>query len=158
MVDQNTINISEKSHMEVYNAIRERYFTDLPVHKEIAIKNLMEIILVENCMITFVSKCIRHEVMYAFVTECLIKDSDLKFYLTTASPQMISEYCRSQNYVKNEGDERCLFIPFDMYELFIDRLQLDILTHSTLSDRNIHLRTSIRCKYVYDTKNLKTYF
>ncbi|XP_062568058.1 probable serine/threonine-protein kinase pats1 isoform X1 [Saccostrea cucullata] len=92
--------------------------------------------------ITFASDSIRHDVMYAFVTECLLDNSDLEFFLTTASRDVISEYCRSWEYERREG-ERCLFvpnIPENMYDLFIDKLQLDIITHCTVSDQNIHGR------------------
>ncbi|XP_056015011.1 uncharacterized protein LOC130052878 [Ostrea edulis] len=99
-----------------------------------------DIIQTQDEIITFKSDDIRHDVMYVFVTECLVEDSDLKFFLTTASRDVISEYCRSWDYKRGEG-ERCLYIPrkpVEMYELFIDRLQLDILTHCTVSDREIH--------------------
>ncbi|XP_062592531.1 probable serine/threonine-protein kinase roco4 [Saccostrea cucullata] len=82
--------------------------------------------------------------MYAFVTECLVKDSDLEFFLTTASRDVIYEYCRHWDYKRDEG-ERCLYIPDwpgEMYDLFIDKLQLDIITHCTMSDRWIHYRIS----------------
>ncbi|XP_061195051.1 uncharacterized protein LOC133203248 [Saccostrea echinata] len=84
--------------------------------------------------------------MYAFVTECLVEDSDLEFFLTTASRDVISEYCRSWWYKRSEG-ERCLYVPEEpekMYDLLIDKLQLDIITHCTLSDRGIHDRISKR--------------
>ncbi|XP_062604794.1 probable serine/threonine-protein kinase pats1, partial [Saccostrea cucullata] len=84
--------------------------------------------------------------MYAFVTECLMEDSDLEFFLTTASRDVISEYCRSWCYERTEG-ERCLYVsdrPEEMYDLFIDKLQLDIITHCTLSDERIHDSVS-RC-------------
>ncbi|XP_062568053.1 uncharacterized protein LOC134230299 [Saccostrea cucullata] len=93
-------------------------------------------------MINFKSDSIRHDVMYAFVTECLVEDSDLEFFLTTASRDVVSEYCRSWEYERSEG-ERCLFVPSmpeKMYDLFIDKLQLDIITHCTVSDQNIHDR------------------
>ncbi|XP_062578471.1 uncharacterized protein LOC134240393 [Saccostrea cucullata] len=78
--------------------------------------------------------------MYAFVTECLVQGSDLKFFMTTASRDVISEYCRSWGYERSEG-ERCLYIPErpdGMYDLFIEKLQLDIIIHCTMSDKNIH--------------------
>ncbi|XP_062596815.1 probable serine/threonine-protein kinase pats1 [Saccostrea cucullata] len=78
--------------------------------------------------------------MYAFVTECLVEDSDLEFFLTTASRDVISEYCRSRWYERSEG-ERCLYVPGSpekMNDLFIDKLQLDIITHCTVSDDSIH--------------------
>ncbi|XP_062586414.1 probable serine/threonine-protein kinase pats1 [Saccostrea cucullata] len=84
--------------------------------------------------------------MYAFVTECLREDSDLKFFLTTASRDVISEYCRSWEYKRSEG-ERCLYVPNrpeKMYDLLIDKLQLDIISHCTMSERRIHNRISQR--------------
>ncbi|XP_056015440.1 uncharacterized protein LOC125675812 isoform X2 [Ostrea edulis] len=141
MVDDYTVKVKDESHIKMYNAIRERYFTSLPVCDEITATNSPEEILqTENDVIKFKSDDIRHDVMYAFVTECLVEDSDLKFFLTTASRHMISEYCRSWDYKRSEG-ERCLYIPNnpdEMCKLFIDRLQLDILTHCTVSDRMIH--------------------
>ncbi|XP_056015202.1 uncharacterized protein LOC130052939 [Ostrea edulis] len=147
MVDDYTVKVKDESHIKVYNAIRERYFTELPVCEEItAADNPEEIIHVENDVIKFKPSDTRHDVMYAFITECLVEDSDLKFFLTTASPHVISEYCRSWEYKRSEG-ERCLYIPYrpgEMCELFIDRLQLDILTHCTVSDRKIQYRISKR--------------
>ncbi|XP_056015207.1 uncharacterized protein LOC130052942 isoform X2 [Ostrea edulis] len=151
MVGDYTVKAKDESHITMYNAIRERYFTELPVCEEITDPdNPEEIIHVENDVIKFKPSDIRHDVMYAFITECLVEDSDLKFFLTTASPHVISEYCRSWNYKRSEG-EKCLYIPArpdEMYDLFIDRLQLDILTHCTVSDRGIQYRISKRCKYL----------
>ncbi|XP_062580397.1 probable serine/threonine-protein kinase pats1 [Saccostrea cucullata] len=84
--------------------------------------------------------------MYAFVTECLVKDGDLEFFLTTASRDVISEYCRSWGYKRSEG-ERCLYVPYKpekMCHLFIGSLQLDIITHCTMSDGRIHRKISKR--------------
>ncbi|XP_062580311.1 probable serine/threonine-protein kinase pats1 [Saccostrea cucullata] len=78
--------------------------------------------------------------MYAFVTECVVEDSSLEFFLTTASRDVISEYCRSWEYMRSEG-ERCLYVPDNpknMCNLFINKLQLDIISHCTVSDRGIH--------------------
>ncbi|XP_056015762.1 uncharacterized protein LOC125676826 [Ostrea edulis] len=137
MVEHYTVKVKDESHINMYNAIRERYFTELPVCDEITTTNhLEEIIYIENYVFKFKSDDIRHDVMYAFVTDCLVEESDLKFFLTTASHQVVSEYCRSWNYERSEG-ERCLYIPYEKCELFIDKLQLDILTHCTMSDRRI---------------------
>ncbi|XP_056015156.1 uncharacterized protein LOC125676198 [Ostrea edulis] len=149
MVDDYTVKVKDESHIKMYNAIRERYFTEEPVCEEITAADFPEgIIHVENDVIKFKSDDIRHDVMYAFVTECLVEDSDLKFFLTTAPRDVISEYCRSWDYKRIEG-ERCLYIPDgpdEMYDLFIDRLQLDILTHCTVSDSTIHDSISKRLK------------
>ncbi|XP_048765229.2 uncharacterized protein LOC125673020 [Ostrea edulis] len=149
MVGDYTVKVKDESHIRMYNAIRERYFTELPVCEKItAADNPEEIIHVENDVIKFNPSDIRHDVMYAFITECLVEDSDLKFFLTTASPHVISEYCRSWDYKRSEG-ERCLYIPGyldEMYDLFVDRLQLDILTHCTVSDRGIHHSISKRLR------------
>ncbi|XP_056015201.1 uncharacterized protein LOC130046575 isoform X2 [Ostrea edulis] len=149
MVGDYTVKVKDESHITMYNAIRERYFTELPVCEKItAADTPEEIIHVENDVIKFKPSDIRHDVMYAFITECLVEDSDLKFFLTTASPHVISEYCRSWDYKRSEG-ERCLYIPArpdEMYDLFIDRLQLDILTHCTVSDWRIHYSISKRLR------------
>ncbi|XP_056017012.1 uncharacterized protein LOC125674562 [Ostrea edulis] len=145
MVDEYTVKVKDESHIKMYNAIRERYFTEVPVCEEITPTNNFEgIVHIENDVIKFKTDDTRHDVMNAFVTECLVEDSDLKFFLTKASCHVISEYCRSWYYNRRKG-ERCLYIPEEpnaMYELFIDRLQLDILTHCTVSDRGIHDRIS----------------
>jgi hypothetical protein len=149
MVDHYTVKVKDESHIKVYNAIRGRYFTDLPVCLEIAAANNPErSVHIENGVIKFTSDGIRHDVMYAFVTECLVEDSDLKFFLTTASRDVISEYCRSWDYKKSEG-ERCLYIPrapLEMCDMLIDRLQLDILSHCTISDKKFHNRIEERRK------------
>ncbi|XP_056015438.1 uncharacterized protein LOC125676813 isoform X2 [Ostrea edulis] len=147
MVEDYTVKVKDESHIKMYNVIRERCFTELPVCEEISAANDHgRIIHVENNVIKFKSDDIRHDVMYTFVTECLVEDSDLKFFLTTASCHVISEYCRLWDYKRSEG-ERCLYIPEEpdeMYDLFIDGIQLDILTHSAMSDRGIHGRITKR--------------
>jgi hypothetical protein len=151
MVDHYTVKVKDESHIKVYNAIRERYFTDLPVCVEITTAyNPKGSVHIENGVIKFKSGDIRHDVMYAFVTECLVMDSELKFFLTTASRDVISEYCRSWDYEKSEG-ERCLYIPYEpeeMYDLLVDSLQEDVLIHSAFSDWRIQERISERCKYL----------
>ncbi|XP_056015003.1 uncharacterized protein LOC130052877 isoform X1 [Ostrea edulis] len=149
LAEQHTVNTKGHKHkqQDVLRKIRERYFTKLALSDDVRMRNLTDdIIQTQDEVITFKSDEIRHDVMYAFVTECLVEDSDLKFFLTTASRDVISEYCRSWDYKKGEG-ERCLYIPDypgEMYVLFIDRLQLDILTHRTVSDRRIHDSISAR--------------
>ncbi|XP_062609805.1 uncharacterized protein LOC134271618, partial [Saccostrea cucullata] len=67
-------------------------------------------------------------------------------FLTTASRDVISQYCRSWGYKRSEG-EKCLYVPNEpekMYYLFIEKLQLDIISHCTVSDREIHIRISQR--------------
>ncbi|XP_062569596.1 uncharacterized protein LOC134231628, partial [Saccostrea cucullata] len=127
--------------------MRERYFENLSPSNDIDVKQLKhEVTETQNNEVTFVSDGIRHDVMYAFVTECLVEDSDLEFFLTTASRDVISEYCRSWGYKRSKG-ERCMYVPNypeKMYDLFIDKLQLDIITHCTVSDWGIHDRISER--------------
>jgi hypothetical protein len=151
MVDHYTVKVKDESHIKVYNAIRGRYFTDLPVCMEIPAANNPEgTVHIENGVIKFKSDDIRHDVMYAFVTECLVENCDLKFFLTTASRDVISEYCRTWGYKKSEG-ERCLYIPDsprEMYDLLVDGLQEDVLIHSAFSDGEIHGRISKRCRYL----------
>ncbi|XP_062579515.1 uncharacterized protein LOC134241489 [Saccostrea cucullata] len=151
LVDQFTLDVNNESHKEVLNILRERYFTELTLYGEIIVPNIpSEITNIRDNRITFISDDIRHDVMYAFVTECLVEDSDLEFFLTTASRDVISEYCRSWEYKRSKG-ERCLYVPDEpekMYDLFIDKLQLDIISHCTLSDERIHDRISIRRKYL----------
>ncbi|XP_062600591.1 probable serine/threonine-protein kinase pats1 isoform X2 [Saccostrea cucullata] len=118
--------------------IRDRYFP--MVNAESSVDIPQEITETHNGVIAFKSDDIRHDVMYAFVTDCMVEDSDLEFFLTTASRDVISEYCRSWSYERSEG-ERCLYVPGTpekMYDLFIDKLQLDIITHCTVSDGWIH--------------------
>ncbi|XP_061192116.1 uncharacterized protein LOC133200314 [Saccostrea echinata] len=136
------INLNEQSHRITKDKIRDRYFTDITEEGSVDLPD--GITVMHNDVITFISDDIRHDVMYAFVTECLVEDSDLEFFLSTASRDVISEYCRSMKYLRSEG-ERCLYIPDSpekMYDLFIDKLQLDIITHCTVSDRGIHEKIS----------------
>ncbi|XP_062611413.1 uncharacterized protein LOC134273234 [Saccostrea cucullata] len=137
LTEKYQLNLSEQSHRVIRDKIRDRYFPDVTddglVHFPEGFTET------HNGMITFISDDIRHDVMYAFVTECLVEDSDLEFFLTTASRDVISEYCRSWDYERSEG-ERCLYVPDrpEMYDLFIDKLQLDIISHFTVSDDGIH--------------------
>ncbi|XP_056015017.1 uncharacterized protein LOC125676215 isoform X3 [Ostrea edulis] len=147
LADDYVLNVKENSYQSNFNKIKERYFGENTTPDYGTREPLPDgIIKTQDDVITFVSDDIRHDVMYAFVTECLVEDSDLKFFLTAASRDVVSEYCRSWDYERSEG-ERCLYIPDspdEMYKLFIDRLQLDILTHCTVSDKRIHYRISKR--------------
>jgi hypothetical protein len=151
MVDDYAVKVKDESHIKVYNAIRERYFTDLPVCEEItAISSPDGNAHVENGVIRFKSDDIRHDVMYAFVAECLARNSDLKFLLQMASRRMISDYCRLWDYKKKDG-ERCVYIPEhpeEMYDLLVDGLQEEVLTHSIMLKKELHGRISERCKYL----------
>ncbi|XP_062584754.1 uncharacterized protein LOC134246406 [Saccostrea cucullata] len=144
LTEKYQLNVNEQSHRIIRDKLRDRYFPDIT---DDGLVDLPEgITETRDGVITFISEDIRHDVMYAFVTECLVEDSDLEFFLTTASRDVISEYCRSRHYKRSEG-ERCLYIPEEpekMYDLFIDKLQLDIITHCTVSDRRIHGRISTR--------------
>ncbi|XP_062600547.1 uncharacterized protein LOC134262171 [Saccostrea cucullata] len=142
MTEKYQLNLNVQSHRITRDKIRQRYFPDITDDGWVDLPE--EIIETRDVVITFISDDIRHDVMYAFVTECLVKDSDLKFFLITASRDVISEYCRSWDYKKSEG-ERCLYVPDrpeKMYDLFIDKLQLDIISHCTVSDEGIHNRIS----------------
>ncbi|XP_062598509.1 probable serine/threonine-protein kinase pats1 [Saccostrea cucullata] len=140
LAEKYQLNVNEQSHRIIRDTIRDRYFTD--VTEECSVDLPDGITETHNGVITFLSNDIRHDVMYAFVTECLVKDDDLEFFLTTASRDVISEYCRSWMYKRSDG-ERCLYVPDrpeKMYALFIDKVQLDIITHCTMSDEGIHYR------------------
>ncbi|XP_062615130.1 uncharacterized protein LOC134276860 [Saccostrea cucullata] len=138
------LNLNEQSCRDTRYNIRDRYFPDLSNDSSVDLPD--GITETRDGVITFISDDIRHDVMYAFVTECLLEDSDLEFFLTTASRDVISEYCRSWDYERSEG-ERCLYIPErpkKMYDLFLDKLQLDIITHCTVSDKRIKFKISER--------------
>ncbi|XP_062618065.1 uncharacterized protein LOC134279650, partial [Saccostrea cucullata] len=138
------ISFIEQSHRITKDKIRQRYFPDITDDGSVDLPE--EITETRDGVITFISDDIRHDVMYAFVTECLVEDSDLEFFLTTASRDVVYEYCRLWGYKRSEG-ERCLYIPDKpekMYDLFIDSLQLDIITHCTVSDMRIRGRISER--------------
>ncbi|XP_062598536.1 uncharacterized protein LOC134259928 [Saccostrea cucullata] len=138
LTEKYQLNLDEQSQNITKNKIRAKY---CPGYTEDGLIELPDgITETHNGVITFISDDIRHDVMYTFVTECLVEDSDLEFFLTSASRDVISEYCRSWDYERSEG-ERCLYVPDElekMYDLFIDKLQLDIITHCTMSDRGIH--------------------
>ncbi|XP_062586236.1 uncharacterized protein LOC134247844 [Saccostrea cucullata] len=139
LTEKYQLNLNEPSHRIIRDEIRQRYFSDITDDGSVELPDA--ITGTHDNVITFKSDDNRHGVMHAFVTECLVKDSDLEFFLTTASRDMISEYCRSWAYKRSEG-ERCLYVPEEMSELFIDKLQLDILTHCTMSDVRIHYKIS----------------
>ncbi|XP_061192136.1 uncharacterized protein LOC133200334 [Saccostrea echinata] len=141
LTEKYQLNLNEQSHRITRDEIRKRYFTDITDDGLVDLPD--GITETHNGVMTFKSDDIRHDVMYAFVTECLVEGSDLDFFLTTASRDVISEYCRSWWYKRSEG-ERCLYIPGrpeKMYDPFVDKLQLDIITHCTMSDGSIHDRT-----------------
>ncbi|XP_062566138.1 uncharacterized protein LOC134228503 [Saccostrea cucullata] len=142
LAEKYQLNLNEQSNSSTRVKIKDRYFSNITNDGSF---DLPGGIKEEKGLITFISDDIRHDVMYAFVTECLREDSDLEFFLTTASRDVISEYCRSWDYKRSEG-ERCLYVPErpeKMHDLLIDKLQLDIITHCTVSDERIHGRISI---------------
>ncbi|XP_062597176.1 uncharacterized protein LOC134258649 [Saccostrea cucullata] len=147
LVDDYSFDDNDQANKVLMTKLREKYFTDIHLRDEINLRDIREkVVDKQGNTFKFKSEDIRHDVMYAFVTECLVKDSDLEFFLTTASRDLISEYCRSWWYERSEG-ERCLYVPDKpdkMYDLFIDKLQLDIITHCTVSDWRIHERISKR--------------
>ncbi|XP_062591050.1 uncharacterized protein LOC134252560 [Saccostrea cucullata] len=139
--DKYRISVIEQSQKITKDKIRKRYFPDITDDGSVDPPD--GITETRDGVITFISDDIRHDVMYAFVTECLVENSDLEFFLTTASRDVISEYCRSFGYINRRKGERCLYVPDKpekMYDLFIDKLQLDIITHCTVSDRLIQDR------------------
>ncbi|XP_061195064.1 uncharacterized protein LOC133203264 [Saccostrea echinata] len=144
LTEKYQLNLNEQSHRITRDKIRDRYFPD------ITDDGFMDppagITETHNGVMTFISEDFRHDLMYSFVTECLVEDSDVEFFLSTASHDVISEYFRSWDYERSEG-ERCLYVPKwpeKMYDLFIDKLQLDIITHCTMSDWGFHGRISKR--------------
>ncbi|XP_062592009.1 uncharacterized protein LOC134253502 [Saccostrea cucullata] len=144
LTEKYQVKLNEQSENSTKDKIRDRYFPDINDDSSVDLPDE----ITETCdgVITFISDDIRHDLMYAFITECLVKDGDLEFFLTTASRDVISEYCRSWYYKRSEG-ERCLYVPRypeEMYDLFIDNLQRDIITHCTVSDEGIHGRISKR--------------
>ncbi|XP_062620873.1 uncharacterized protein LOC134282481 [Saccostrea cucullata] len=141
LTEKYQLNLNKQSY-RITLEIRDRYFHNITDDDSVDLPD--GITETHNGVMTFISDDIRHDVMYAFVTECLLEESDLEFCLTTASRDVISEYCRSWDYRRSEG-ERCLYLPEKpekMYDLFIDKLQLDIITHCTVSDDGIHDRIS----------------
>ncbi|XP_061195056.1 probable serine/threonine-protein kinase pats1 [Saccostrea echinata] len=149
LCDKYTGIVNGEAFKSIMIKIREKYFQKLFPSNDVDVKHLQHVVKeTQNGEVSFVSNDIRHDVMYAFVTECLVEDSDLEFFLITASLDVISEYCRSWEYKRSEG-ERCLYVPDrpeKMYDLFIDKLQLNIITHCTMSDRWIQVRISKRLK------------
>ncbi|XP_062590128.1 probable serine/threonine-protein kinase pats1 [Saccostrea cucullata] len=149
LCDKYTSAVNEVAFKSILIKVRERYFQRISPSDDVDVTSLQDDVMeTQNCEVTFISDDIRHDVMYAFVTECLVEDSDLEFFLTTASRDVISEYCRSWGYKRSER-ERCLYVPGypeEMYDLFIDKLQLDIITHCTVSDSGIRDRISKRLK------------
>ncbi|XP_062599979.1 uncharacterized protein LOC134261568, partial [Saccostrea cucullata] len=123
----------------MFNKLKDRYFKEEEMSSQISTAAFPEGILqIKDNTITFKSDNIRHDVMYAFVTECLIEDIDLEFFLNTASGNVITEYCRSWNYERSEG-ERCLYVPEEpeMLDPVIERLQLDIIKYCSIADTGI---------------------
>ncbi|XP_062567507.1 uncharacterized protein LOC134229738 [Saccostrea cucullata] len=142
-----TVNTNDNSYKTMQNKILNTFFQEGVMSYDINTTDAPEGTLkIENNKIMFQSDDIQHDVMYAFVTECLVENCDLEFFLTMASHDVVSEYCRSWGYRRNEG-ERCLYVPNapdEMYNIFIDKLQLDIIKHCTISDEVIHSRISRR--------------
>ncbi|XP_062599448.1 uncharacterized protein LOC134260942 [Saccostrea cucullata] len=126
------IKLNHDTSKRILTKIRDAFFPKHSLPRDNC-KMPKPIVKNKNGELTFISADIRHKVMYAFVTECLIEDDDLEFFLTEAPKNVIFEYCRSWNYKRKDG-ERCLYVPTDMYDRLIEKLDLDIIKHCTLSD------------------------
>ncbi|XP_062581807.1 uncharacterized protein LOC134243570, partial [Saccostrea cucullata] len=166
LCDKYTATVNREAFKSILIKIRERYYQRISPSDDVDVTSLQDDVMeTQNGELTFISDDIRHDVMYALVTECLEKDSDLEFFLTTASRDVISEYCRSWDYKRCEG-ERCLYVPscpVKIYDLFIHKLQPDIISHCTVSDWGIHDRISERLKVPreileWDQKARERYF
>ncbi|XP_062578899.1 uncharacterized protein LOC134240842, partial [Saccostrea cucullata] len=136
--ENNKLNLNDGAYKKIMLKIRDKF---LPKHSISDDEfNLLDVIVKsQSGEVTFASADIRHKVMYAFVTECLMEDVNLEFFLKEASKKVIFEYCRSWNYERKDG-ERCLYVPnkpVEMYDHFIERLDLDIIKQCTISDWTI---------------------
>ncbi|XP_062584621.1 uncharacterized protein LOC134246315, partial [Saccostrea cucullata] len=142
LVDHCTIDFNRQSDKSTFNKLRERYFKDISQFEELSTTFVPEGIKKQGSTLKFNSEKIRHEVMYAFVTEFMVEESELIFFLKTASRGLVSEYCRSWKYEKS-NQERCLYLPDtpdEFYNLFMDNLQEDILVHSFIFESEYHSR------------------
>ncbi|XP_062620661.1 uncharacterized protein LOC134282256 [Saccostrea cucullata] len=135
-----TVQNIDESFKLLSKKVRKKYFTKITSHGNINMSILpKDLTRTQAGFTTFASDAIRHDIMYAFVTECLLGDSDLEFFLSEASCDVISEYCRSWGYERSDG-ERCLYVPYrpeSMMNVFIDKLQMNIISHCTVSDENV---------------------
>ncbi|XP_062602580.1 uncharacterized protein LOC134264294 [Saccostrea cucullata] len=140
-MDNYALDVDNDSHKAVLKKIREKYCAEETLSDDFDLSHFPKFCVKSRSnTVTFLSDDTRHDVLYAFATECLLDDGDLEFFLTTASRHVLSEYCRSWNYKRKEK-ERCIFIPNrprQLYECFINKLGLDIIKHCTVSDQNIH--------------------
>ncbi|XP_062619587.1 uncharacterized protein LOC134281136 [Saccostrea cucullata] len=152
--EKSKLSLNDGAYKKIMLKIRDNFLPTLPISDEEL--NLPEgIAKSQSGEITFASADIRHKVMYAFVTECLMDDVNLEFFLKEASKQVLFEYCRSWNYERKDG-ERCLYVPnkpVEMYDLFIERLDLDIIKHCTLSDWTIRNSVTEKLKVPLEILN-----
>jgi hypothetical protein len=84
--------------------------------------------------VVFVSDDVRHMVMIYFVRKCLKTENDYECYINLSSVDSLVEYARPWWY-DPDGDERCMFLPECMEELFIERLGIDVIRHVMVEDR-----------------------
>jgi hypothetical protein len=156
LVDGYEVHINDESYRELVKKMGERFLNDTPTRELDPTDLPKDIVIIDENVVAFRSKSIQNDIMYAFVTECLVRENDLLFFLEIASKHVISEYCRSF-WHKKDGNERCIFLPEWPQETynqqFIDRLGIGIITHCRVIDEKMQDLICKRCKYDYRSIN-----
>jgi hypothetical protein len=78
--------------------------------------------------VIFECEDVRHHVMNIFVTKCLKTIKDYENYINLSSVDSLLDYVRTWGY-KADTDERCMFLPDTMTDLFISSLGIDAIRH-----------------------------
>ncbi|XP_062596131.1 uncharacterized protein LOC134257544 isoform X2 [Saccostrea cucullata] len=84
--------------------------------------------------VRFLSDNIRHQVASYFIKNCLKTHKNYKNYIKLSSIDSLMEYVRPWWY-KRESNERCLYLPEKLDELYIRRVGIDVVRHAALAGR-----------------------
>lgn len=84
-------------------------------------------------------------IFWCFYRQTKITTGLLDFILDNANIKTILTFCRTHDY-KVIPTERCIRLPEDYTEKFVDKLGHRILTHPTVEDQSIHEMLSRKCK------------
>ncbi|XP_062569979.1 uncharacterized protein LOC134232014 isoform X2 [Saccostrea cucullata] len=134
---------------------------DLEILKELEHCDKLLTVDKENNTVSFVSEEIRHQVMGYFVLNCLESKGDYENYLKLSSVNSIFEYARPLTY-ERRMTERCMYLPYMIEELFVDRLGVDAIQFaannynlSIVISSKLHIPREVlkwdydaRCRYI----------
>lgn len=89
------------------------------------------------------------EIFWSFFRQKKFEIGRLDYFLKKAPIETVAEFCRTHDY-QMIPMERCLCLPTNYTEKFVERIGHRIFTHQTIEDQSIHGMLSKKCKCALD--------